>query len=392
VLIGGKFTQINGQTRNHIARLNSDGTLDMTFNAGTAASDYGVLAIAIQSDDKVVIGGQFALVNGISQSNIARLNSDGTLDTSFNPGTGANANVCTVNIQSDGKIIIGGNFDSVNGISRGRVARLNPDGSLDTAFMNLGAGFNNGVYDLSLQPNGKILVGGWFTFFDQLPSNYIARLNTDGTLDLNFNPDKGPDYGVLAIVPQPDGKILIGGAFTHVNNGTFLQVARLDEKGSTNWRIYWDTSSITDQVVNIRAFIGDSAGNGIWANSNGVILDKTSPSYVSSSLVPGSAQIGQSVNINLQTQDNLSGVDHTDAYVNTATDGSGNGDWNLIGTINGCCGSVVWNTTGYQRGRHRIAFDIWDKAGNSNNWVFGSQPNVTVSLGEEYQFLPLIMK
>ncbi|MDZ7319978.1 MAG: cohesin domain-containing protein [candidate division KSB1 bacterium] len=377
ILVGGYFG-------NAIVRLNSDGSLDTSFNLGVSVN--WVRAIAIQSDGKILIGGN------LGTGNIARLNSNGTLDTGFNPNPGANAQVTSIGIADNGQVLISGSFSQVNNVNRKCIARLNSDGSLDSNFAPNISDANCDVRSLATQPDGKILLGGQFTQIDGVNHNNIARLNNDGTLDAGFNPGSGANGMVNAVVVQLDDKVLIGGEFTNVNGQTAKGIMRLDPDGSTSWKMYWDTTGVPDQVINLRAFVGDYAKNGIWLSANGIILDKTMPSYMSHTISPGNVLPGQLVTINLQSQDNLAGVDHTDVYVNTATDGSGNGDWNLVGAINGCCGSVVWNTTGYQRGRHRIAFDIWDKAGNSNNWVFGSQPIITVPLGEQYQYLPFIRK
>ena len=390
ILIGGTFSEVNGASRNGIARLNTDGTLDTTFNPG-AGTVGPVFGITVQSDGKIVIGGGFYQVNGVSRNGIARLNTDGTLDTTFYPGTGTNDWVMAVALQPDGKVLIGGDFTQVNGTSHNRIARLNPDGTLDMTF-DPGTGTNLRVSAVPIQPDGKVLIGGDFTQVNGTSRNRIARLNTDGTLDMTFDPGTGANDWVYPVFIQPDGRILIGGSFTQVNGQTNYRIARLGYDGSNKWKIYWDASAIQDQVINLRAFIGDNAQNGIQVFSNNVILDRTRPTVVSSSVSPSSVFPGRSVTINLQTQDNLSGVDHSDVYVKTATNGTTNGDWNLIGKINGCCGSAVWNTLGYPQGKYRIVFDVVDKAGNSNNWVFGSQPVITVPVFEFNFHLPFILK
>lgn len=134
-----------------------------------------------------MIGGGFTAFNGASRNYIARLNADGSLDTSFNPGTGRNRWVDTTAIQADGKILIGGDFTSYNGTSINRIARLNEDGSLDTSF-NPGTGAGNWVFTTALQPDGKILIGGFFTSYNSISRSGIARLNADGSLETSFNP------------------------------------------------------------------------------------------------------------------------------------------------------------------------------------------------------------
>jgi uncharacterized delta-60 repeat protein len=225
MIIGGDFTTYNGTSRNRIARLNTDGTLDTTFNPGTGANIL-VNSTTLQSDGKIIIGGDFTTYNGTSRNRIARLNTDGTLDTTFNPGTGASGSVGSVNLQSDGKIIIGGFFTTYNGTSRNRIARLNTDGTLDTTF-NPGTGADNLIFFTALQSDGKIIIGGNFTTYNGTSRNRIARLNTDGTLDTTFNPTTGADNNITFITLQSDGKIIITGPFTAYNGVSRNRVARL---------------------------------------------------------------------------------------------------------------------------------------------------------------------
>jgi len=191
------------------------GTIDLTFNPGSGANNL-VCTASIQSDGKIIIGGTFTFYNGIARNRIARLNTDGSLDTSFNPGTGADNDVWTTSIQSDGKIIIGGNFTSYNGIAINRIARLNTNGTLDTSF-NPGTGANDYVYTTSIQSDGKLMVGGNFTSYNGIARNRIARLNTNGTLDTSFSPGTGANDIVYTTSIQSDGKIIIGGYFTSYN-------------------------------------------------------------------------------------------------------------------------------------------------------------------------------
>lgn len=232
ILIGGAFTDYNGTSRKHIARLNADGTLDMTFNTSGTGLNNNVESLALQSDGKVLVGGDFTNYNGTSRNYITRLNADGTLDMTFNPGAGANGSVYSVALRSDGKVMIGGFFATYDGTSRNHIARLNTDGTLDTGF-NPGAGTNLTVWCLAIQPlDGKVLIGGSFTTFDGTSRNSIARLNTDGTLDTGFDPGTGADADVNSLAVQSDGKVLIGGQFTTYNSLLRNSIARLNANGT----------------------------------------------------------------------------------------------------------------------------------------------------------------
>jgi uncharacterized delta-60 repeat protein len=223
VLIGGDFTAYNGTARGGIARLNRDGSLDTTFSVGTGVFGF-VYSVALQLDGKVLISGFFFSYNGTGRTHIARLNSDGSLDASFNPGTGPNQQVNAMAVQADGKVLIGGWFTSYNGTVRKGIARLNSDGTLDTTF-DPGSVVNNAVFSMRVQADGKVLIGGYF-------DRTVARLNGDGSLDPSFNP---PGFGniVTSVAVQADGKLLIGGQFIFYIGGTArARIARLNSDGS----------------------------------------------------------------------------------------------------------------------------------------------------------------
>jgi uncharacterized delta-60 repeat protein len=236
IVVGGVFSAangFNGQTRNRIARLETDGRLDQTLNLN-AIGDV-INATAVQPDGKIIVGGVFTSVLGVARNNIARLNSDGTLDTTFNPNV--NGGISAVAVQADGKIVVGGFFSAIapNGgtsISRNNVARLNSDGTVDPAFDPRADDY---VDVIVIQPDGKLLVGGAFGLFAPnggatVGGSQIARLNTNGTVDTAFS--GGANGDVLTIALQVDGKILIGGKFIGVNSKTRNHIARLNSDGT----------------------------------------------------------------------------------------------------------------------------------------------------------------
>ncbi len=267
VLIGGNFYQVSGVLRFEIARLNPDGSLDTDFDPGTSRTynvhsvvpqadgkvlvgdAYGIVrrnadgsvdtgfalgsandivfSIARQADGKVLVGGRFTQFDGVAHSKIARVNADGSVDTGFNPGTGANSDITSIAVQADGKVLVGGDFTQFNGVPRNYVARLNPDGSLDTSF-DPGTGANNVLESLAVEPDGMVLIGGVFSQVDSVTRNYIARLNSDGSLDTTFDSGSGPNNFVFPVVLQGDGKVVIGGYFTQVNGVSRNHIARLN--------------------------------------------------------------------------------------------------------------------------------------------------------------------
>jgi uncharacterized delta-60 repeat protein len=230
ILIGGIFTEVGGVTRNGIARLNADGSRDDTFNPGTGANG-AVRFVSVQTDGKILINGAFTSYDGTARNRIARLNADGSLDTTFNPGTGANASVRQTVVQDDGRILIGGDLTAYDGTLINGIARINADGTRDTTFTP-GNGTNGQVWFINVQPDGKILISGTFTSFNGTARNRIARLNADGTLDTTFNPGTGGNASILQTVVQQDGRILIGGDFTSFNGTSINRIARINADGS----------------------------------------------------------------------------------------------------------------------------------------------------------------
>ncbi|WP_343634867.1 T9SS type A sorting domain-containing protein [Fluviicola sp.] len=290
IICVGLFTSYNGTTANNIIRLNPNGSVDLTFNTGGSGANQGINDVILQSDGKILIGGHFSTYNGVSRVNIARLNTDGTLDASFNAGTGSLSSMSYVNairLQTDGKMVVGGSFDDFNGnMYVHNIMRLNSNGSIDLTFgsVNIPYGFNGVVTDLVVDFFGKITAVGQFTSYNvgstQYPSVKIARINSNGTFDATFstgtgitgdpynvqitngiyvsgvisnyngtnisgivklndngslatgfNPGTG-NSGVLAVAFQPNGKIIVGGPFVIFNGATRYRIARLNADGS----------------------------------------------------------------------------------------------------------------------------------------------------------------
>ena len=224
------FSTLGGAARNHIGRLNADGSLDTSFDPGAELSGmYGgiVNAVALQADGKVIVGGYF-YVAGTEKFHIARFDSTGNLDTSFIPFTDDFGEIETVVVQADGKILVGGHFDELNGQVRHHLGRLNSDGTLDTSFDPAPDG---DVYNIALQADGKILVAGGFDTLCGVAREMLGRLNANGTLDTAFSPIVvGSVIDALAV--QMDGKILVGGYYDFLNGEERHYLGRLNPDGS----------------------------------------------------------------------------------------------------------------------------------------------------------------
>ncbi|MFA6546430.1 MAG: hypothetical protein WCS99_18580, partial [Limisphaerales bacterium] len=229
LVVGGQFNNFNGVPRNRVTRLNYDGSTDFSFNPGSGA-DSSVNTVAVTPDGKVVVGGDFLSFNGVTCQRLVRLNADGSLDTSFAPSTGVNGTVQTAVVQADGRVLIAGGFTAVNGTARTRLARLNTDGSVDTSF-NPGTGPNANVLSLALQTDGKLLVGGYFSAVNGLTRHRVARLNGDGSVDTTFVPGTQDNGYVNTVSVGADGKILVcGGLYVGMNS----RILRLNANGSVD--------------------------------------------------------------------------------------------------------------------------------------------------------------
>jgi uncharacterized delta-60 repeat protein len=244
---------VNGEHRQRIARLNADGSLDTSFLDGMDGPNQGVGEIALEPDGHILIAGDFETVNGTSGNRIARLNTDGSVDPSLSSRRNCvNGRVGDLAVEPGGRVVIAGGFTKVQETSRGRIARLNDDGSLDTSFLDGLAGADADVAAVALQADGRVLVAGEFTHFNGSSRGRVARLNDDGSLDASFlDGPAGADRGVLAIVVQGDGRALIAGGFHTVNGVSRERIARLNADGSldTTFVAPWPNGDILGLAV-----------------------------------------------------------------------------------------------------------------------------------------------
>ena len=222
ILVGGDFTMLGRRACNHLARLSADGSLDTGFNPSVNGT---VTALAVQTNGQIVVGGWFTQIGGVERNYLARLNADGTLDGTFNPD--ASSGVGALALQADGRIVVGGGFTQIGGADRNYLARLDADGSLDTGF---DPNPDNVVLTVAMKAGGEILVGGWFANLGEESHAYLARLDADGIPDSAFTPDI--DAAVDSMAVQADGRIVVGGEFTHIEHVSRNYLARLNADGT----------------------------------------------------------------------------------------------------------------------------------------------------------------
>jgi uncharacterized delta-60 repeat protein len=278
-IVVGNFSADGTVFSDGIVRFNNDGTVDGSFERGAGANTLPVTTLARQPDGKILVGGKFTSIRGVARNFIARLNADGSLDTSFDPGTGPNvpgaasSGINCITVQPDGKILVGGEFTTWNGTTRKCLARLNVNGTLDTSFPNLddfvdvfSSGNANGVRSIAIYPTATaphfaVLVGGGFSEASGSPGfrSGVIRFNANGTEDTSFVVPYGAHAAgannslrlVSSLAVQPDGKILVGGQFTGFNNVSVNRIARITSTGSN------DSSFISNVGTGLSGSIGE---------------------------------------------------------------------------------------------------------------------------------------
>src|SRR5215203_5071054 len=275
LLIAGILTAYNGIPVGRLGRLNIDGTLDQTFNTtgvamnSQAGANNQIGDVVALPDGKIIIGGTFTSYNGVLQNRLARLNADGSLDTTFAVGTGPSGEVTVITPTTDGKIYIGGNFSPYNGTFSPRLARINPDGTLDTSFA-VASGADQTVRTITVQPDGKVIASGFMTTFGGFPANGIIRLNANGSVDQTFNVS-GFDAVVITHAVQPDGKLILGGSFTQIAGATRQCITRVNADG-THDATFNPGTGIGPQILNDITLLPDGKAiiNGSFSIYNGI--------------------------------------------------------------------------------------------------------------------------
>lgn len=223
IVIVGSFSMVNASARTGIARIESNGAVDETFNPVLAVSSSGVTGVVAEPDGKVAFVGRFTTVNGVSKPNLARVDSTGVLDPTFNPGGVPDANV--IYRQPDGKyVFLAGNNGSQS------IYRRNSDGTTDLNFLTGIIANSNGTVSLQsalLRPDGSILVGGTFTHVGASARSNFVRLGPFGALDPSFLP-AGANSTVYSMAAAGADKVVIGGNFSSIENTPRPGIARLN--------------------------------------------------------------------------------------------------------------------------------------------------------------------
>jgi len=251
IICGGNFTKYDNVNHYYLVRLTTGGTIDNTFNEGfTTNIDIpasGVQDIKVLSNDKIIVVAsnayQYSGITG-GTPQVIRLNSNGTIDNTFNYGsstvTGIEDGRGSITELSDGKLIITGKWSDYNSSTRYGITKLNSDGSVDSSFniIPITGGTPTEIENINVQSDGKIICVGRFTNTSGSSTNYIVRLNSDGTYDNTFNLGTGftnsVDIRTISIKNQTTGKLLITGRFNGYNGTTSNYIIRLDSNGTSD--------------------------------------------------------------------------------------------------------------------------------------------------------------
>src|SRR6185437_12872787 len=277
IVAGGNFTGVNGIPRNHFARFLGDGTLDSSFLVGLSGADGAVNAVLVQSDGSILLGGNFGNVDNVVRKHIARVVPDGTVDSDFSPGAGADDSVFALGetfIGGARKVYVGGAFTLFGGKTQPGIVRLNDNGTVDAGFASTGV--NGIVYAIATYPTnsiyaGKVVIGGSFTTVNGVSQANIARLNADGSLDTNFVATA--DAIVRALAIQTDGSVLAGGEFTHINGSAATRLARINPNGTLDTAFVSAAAPGIDFTVNAIGIQTDNriVVGGQFLTANGLI-------------------------------------------------------------------------------------------------------------------------
>jgi uncharacterized delta-60 repeat protein len=248
----------------------NDGSFNIFDNISAQGPNNNVRVSTVQMDNKILIAGDFTRYNGVVANKLARLQTDGKIDKSFTAGLGTDGNINTIAVQTNGKILIGGDFESYNGTAISKIARLNANGSIDKNFKS-GIGADNGILKIVTQSDGKVLVAGRFTKYNDIPAKGLVRLNTNGSIDTTFGAGISDSMSFIhQIALLPDGKIIVTGKARNFN-GDFIntiETIRLTSTGERDYSFQECRFSVGDLYPTINSIGIEKDGNLLLAGSN----------------------------------------------------------------------------------------------------------------------------
>ena len=285
-IIVGSFTSYNSYSCSGIIKIKPNGVVDNTFitSSGFSSitiSEFSPVNVLEEPNGKLICGGLFQFYSGVSRNGICRLNSDGTLDTSFSVGVGFSDAVLTLDIQSNNKIIVGGTFNSYDGVSVNSFCRLNSDGTLDSTFQSI-SGFNGIVTKITVLEDDSIIVVGSFSYYNTVYlASKIIKLNSDGTVDPTFSVGSGFDGTPITLFVDSENSVYVSGTFSNYSvYGQNYGFIKLNLSGTPDsvFQLNVGTSSSVGYITSISQSVDDNliitmfSGSSFNGIENGSIL------------------------------------------------------------------------------------------------------------------------
>ena len=266
LLIGGGITQYGNINIGKMCRLNSDGTFDSSWNSGGTSfnSTSEIYDIEVDGSNNIWVGGTFESYNGTSSLGLIKLNSDGSINTSFGTnlkGISGGTNIQDIQLLSDNSVLLGGAFTGYTGTNASSLIKLNSDNSLNTTFTTnfYNIGFTTSfVYGIGVQSTGKIILVGEFIYSTYTNRVGIIRINSDGTIDNTFNVISGL-YDILStnILVLSDDKFY-SNLFERISNPPYevplLSLNRYNSNGTV------DNTFTTGVMGNSNVFTATNEG------------------------------------------------------------------------------------------------------------------------------------
>ena len=282
IIVSGLFGKINSTPIQSLAKLSSLGEVDSTFDFNLPL-DIFVDDFEFQSDGKLILTGVYDPDPDPQMLVFSRYNPDGSLDGSFAAAQQTSGNyIYDIEIDQDDRILVSGPFTKIGGTTRYNLARLDKDGSLDSTFDSYNFPQNGTTYTIfgvKALDDGKYFINGSFNIYDGHNSFSIAKLNNNGTFDTSFDIGSGPNGYVDATYIQEDGKILIGGEFTAFDGTSINRIARLGNTLSINdytfgkdIRVYPNPFK---EVLNFEGFANESITISIYSLTGQLIKSQT---------------------------------------------------------------------------------------------------------------------
>ena len=249
ILLGGQFTSFDGTATRGLVLLLPNGSVDGTFVSGFSSDGFSVGVTCLESlpGGAIMVGGYFTRYAGSPAGRYAFITPSGTPAPGYAAGAGADSHVFDIDVQPNGKILLCGFFDTVAGHPSACVARLNGNGSVDTTF-GTGSQLGAVAYSVEGQTDGKVIVGGSFSNFFGLGQRYLGRLNPDGKLDESYLGNAGPDLNVYGLTLDSEGRLLVAGQFSDYRGEPMAGLGRLLADGSR------DPSFSFDRIVSASFF------------------------------------------------------------------------------------------------------------------------------------------